>query len=328
MAEHYPRLRYQASGRVPIGEFRYTLLALLFSFLWAAAFIGVKVALRSSPPIFLMAFRFLVAGVLLLAYARLRGLVLPATLAEWAPLALLGLLNNAIYLGLSSIGLRGVSAGMAAVLASTNPLLLALAAAWLLGERLTAWKVAGLLTSFAGVVWMMRSRMVGGDRPDAMALILLSICFLVAGTVVFKRLRLAQGLLVVNGGQLLVAGAALIVPSLIWEPVGSVRFTASFLVAQAFLILGVSCAGMLIWFWLLRHGDASRASAYFFVNPVIGLFLGWLLLGEEFHPQDLAGSVAVALGIYLVQRSEGWAGPPAGRRPAGRGRRVREESEL
>ena len=104
-------------------------------------------------------------------------------------------------------------------------------------------------------------------------------------------------------GGLLAAGVALFLPSLALEPIGTVRFTPSFLAAQAFLILGVSCLGMLIWFWLLRHGDASRASAYFFLNPVLGLFLGALLLGEPLRVQDFAGSAAVAIGIYLVQRA-------------------------
>lgn len=285
---------------------RYTLLAVLFSLLWAAAFIGVKVALRSSPPLFLMAFRFLVAGTLLLCFARLRGRRLPGTLAGWGPLVVLGLLNNALYLGLSSTGLQHVSAGMGAVLASTNPLLLALVAAWLLGERLTPAKVLGLLLSFGGVVWIMRSRMGDENRPGGMALMLLAIVFLVAGTVVFKKLRVPQDLLVVNGGQLFAAGVALSISSLLLEPVGTVRFTASFMAAQAFLILGVSCLGMLIWFWLLRHGDASRASAYFFLNPVLGLGLGALLLGESLRLGDFAGSAAVAIGILIVQRS----GPP------------------
>ena len=282
---------------------RYTLLAVLFSLLWASAFIGVKVALQSSPPLFLMAFRFLVAGGLLLTYARLRGRRLPRTRAEWGPLVALGLLNTALYLGLSSIALQHLSAGTGAVLASTNPLLLALVAAWLLGERLTAAKIAGLLLSFTGVVWIMRARMGDADRPEAMGLAMLAIGFLVTGTLVFKKLRVAQDLLVVNGAQLLAAGVALFLPSLALEPIGTVRFTPSFLAAQAFLILGVSCLGMLIWFWLLRHGDASRASAYFFLNPVLGLFLGALLLGEPLRVQDFAGSAAVAIGIYLVQRA-------------------------
>ena len=59
---------------------------------------------------------------------------------------------------------------------------------------------------------------------------------------------------------------------------------------------------MLIWFWLLTHGDATRASAFFFLNPIFGLFLGALFLGEPLTAIDFAGSAAVALGIYLVQR--------------------------
>lgn len=282
---------------------RYTALAVLFSALWAGAFVAVKVALADSPPLFLMAFRFLAAGLLLLAWARLRGCPLPASWREWRPLVVLGLLNNALYLGVGSMALRHVSAGTAAVLASTNPLILALAAWWLLGERVGAARVAGLLLSFAGVVWIMHSRAGANDRPGWMIAMLAAIGFLVAGTVLFKRLRLRHDLVVVNGAQLLAAGLALAGPSLALEPVALVRFTPAFLAAQAFLVLGVSCLGMGIWFWLLSHGDASRASAYFFLNPVLGLFLGALLLGEPLRLQDFAGSAAVAAGIYVVQRS-------------------------
>ena len=298
MPEHSPD-----GGQAGPPGLRYTLLALLFTSLWAAAFVAVKVALWSSPPFFLMASRFLVAGVLLLAYGRLRGQSLPATAGYWARHAALGLLNYALYLGLTAVALRHLSVGTGAVLASTNPLLLAVVAAWLLKERLTLWKVVGLLTTFGGVVWIMRHRMGDQDRPGPMALILLAIALLVAGTILFKRRRLTQNLVVVNGVQLLIAELALMIPSLLFEPVGSVRFTASFLAAQAFLVFGVSCAGMGIWFWLLSHGDATRASAYFFLNPVLGLFLAALFLGELLSPRDFVGSAAVALGIYLVQRS-------------------------
>lgn len=295
-----------------VSALRYTALAVLFCALWAAAFIGVKVGLRSAPPFWLMTARFLGAGGLVLALARLRGRAIPTTLAGWWPLVALGLLNNALYLGLAAVALRHLSAGTAAVLASTNPLLLAVLAALWLDERLSPAKVGGLLTSFAGVVFIMRTRMGAADRPGAMALMLAAIVFLVAGTVVFKKLRSAQDLLVVNGGQLLAGGVALLLPALALEPVRSVRFTVSLAGALAFLIVGVSGAGMLIWFWLLSHGDATRASAYFFLNPVLGLLFGAGLLGEPLGARDLAGAAAVAAGIYLVQR----AGPEkrAGRR--------------
>lgn len=286
----------------------YTTLALLFSFLWASAFMGVKIGLRSSPPLFLMGFRFLIAGALLLLVARLRGHPFPGARRDWRRLAVLGLLNNAAYLGLSAIALRHLSGGMGAVLASTNPLMLAAVAPWVLQERLGAARVAGLALAFASVLAIMYARTGAGDPPGAMALILLANALMVAGTVLFKRWAPRHPLTVVNGTQLLAASAALLLPSLLWEPVAAVRWDPAFLGAIAYLALAVSCGAMLIWFYLLRSGDASKASAFFFLNPVIGLFLGALLLGEPLRPQDFAGTAGVALGIYLVQRA-----PAAGR---------------
>ena len=280
---------------------RYTLLALVFCHLWSGAFVAVKVGLASSPPLFLMASRFLIAGAVLLAGAWLTGRALP-TPREWGGIVLLGLLNNAIYLGLTAIALRDVSAGMGAILASTNPLILAMVAPWFLGERVSRRKVAGLVVAFGGVVWVMSSRVGPDNRPGAMALVVFSIMFLVAGTILFKRIRPDQDLIVVNAGQLFVAGLALTVPSVLLEPLASVRLTPSFMATQAYLIVGVSWTGMLIWFWLLRHGDATRASAWFFLNPVIGIFLGATLLGEPLRAQDFLGAATVAFGIHLVQR--------------------------
>jgi drug/metabolite transporter (DMT)-like permease len=284
-----------------VSAVRYTLLALVFCHLWSGAFVAVKVGLASSPPLFLMASRFLIAGAVLLAWAWLTGRALP-TPREWGGIVLLGLLNNAIYLGLTAIALRDVSAGMGAILASTNPLILAMVAPWFLGERVSRRKVGGLVMAFGGVVWVMSSRVGPENRPGAMALVVFSIMFLVAGTILFKRIRPDQDLIVVNAGQLFVAGLALTVPSVLLEPLASVQLTPSFMATQAYLIAGVSWTGMLIWFWLLRHGDATRASAWFFLNPVIGIFLGATLLGEPLRAQDFLGAATVAFGIHLVQR--------------------------
>jgi drug/metabolite transporter (DMT)-like permease len=285
------------------GRLRYTLLAFVFTTLWASAFVVVKVALRWSPPLFLMATRFLVAGVLMLAWARATGRPLPRGAAGWLPAVVLGLLNQGLYLGLTALSLQYISAGMGAVLASTNPLMLALVAPWALGERLGPVKVAGLLVSYAGVAGVMWSRLGEDNRPLGMALALLSVACIVAGTVVFKRLRGSHDLLVLNGGQVLASGLALIGPSLLWEDLGRVRPGPGFFLTQAYLILAMSVGAMLIWFWLLREGDATRASAWFFLSPVLGLFFGAALLGEPLGLHDFAGAAAVALGIWLVQRA-------------------------
>lgn len=297
----YPELDVLTTTR-PLATLPYTALALLFSLLWASAFVAVKVGLRSSPPLFLMGFRFLLAGLALVLAARLLGRVLPATRRDWARLGALGLLNYAVYLGSSAVALGHVSAGMGAILASTNPLLLAAAAPLLLGERLRAAQAAGMALAFASVVAVMSARTAVGDQPGAMGLLLLANLVLTIGTVLFKRWPLRQDLLVVNGVQLLVAAVALLVPSLLVEPVATVRWGWEFLGAVFYLAVAVSCGAMLIWFFLLRNGAASRASAFFFLNPIFGLLLGALLLGEPLRAFDLAGALGVALGVYLAAR--------------------------
>src|SRR4030081_1931858 len=122
----------------------YVPLAIAFSFLWASAFLAVKVALASSPPLFLMGSRFMVAAALLLGFAALRGSAFPTGARAWARLSVLGLLNYALYLGIAAVALRHLSAGMGAVLASTIPLLLAAAGFAFLGERLSGPRPAGL----------------------------------------------------------------------------------------------------------------------------------------------------------------------------------------
>ena len=176
-------------------------------------------------------------------------------------------------------------------------------APWALGERMTRQRGFGLALSYVGVVWVMWSRLGDANRPEAMALFFVAITFLVSGTIAFKRLAPTTDRLVLTGGQLLVAGLVLIGPALLVEPLGDLRLTSSFLLSQAYLIVGASWIAMLIWFWLLDHGDATRASAWFFLNPILGLALGTLLLGEPLGGNDLLGATAVAIGIWLVQRS-------------------------
>jgi drug/metabolite transporter (DMT)-like permease len=271
--------------------------------LWAGAFIAIKIALLGSPPLTLQASRFLVAGAGLLLIARALGRRLPRRADDWRAVVILGLLNHALYLGVTTFAIQRMSAGMAAVLASTNPVMLALVAPWALGERMSVMKAGGLALSYAGVVWVMWSRVGPDNQPAAMALFLVSVVFLVSGTIAFKRLEPALDRLVLTGGQLLVAGLVLAAPAMLAERWTDVQLTGTFALAQGYLIVGVSWIAILIWFWLLDHGDASRASAWFFLNPILGLLLAALLLGESLDAQDLLGAAAVAGGIYLVQRS-------------------------
>lgn len=281
----------------------YAPLAVVFSLLWASAFVAVKIGLNSSPPLFLMWSRFLIAGAILILAGLLLGHRPPADARTWARLAVLGLLNYGAYLGISVIALEHVSGGMGAVLASTNPLMVAMVAPLLLKESLGKTRIAGSLVAFVSVVLVMYSRAGAANRPFSMALILIANAFLVGGTVLFKRWQPREDLTILNGVQLAAAGLALMIPGLLTEPLHNVHVTQELLAAIAYLILVVSLGAMTIWFLLLRSGDAARASSYFFLNPIFGLFLGAVLLAEPLHPLDFLGTLGVAAGIYLVNRS-------------------------
>lgn len=277
----------------------------MFCLLWSSAFAAAKIAVHDGPPLVLLSARFLLAGVLLLAVARLgAGWRLPAP-RELAMLALLGVLNNALYLGLSWTGLTTVSSAFMAVLISTNPLLIGILAAPVLGERLTWRKLAGLCLGLAGVALVLRSRL-SGMHEDLHGTLLAggALLALVAGTLLYKRLAPAAGLWTATGVQSLAGGLALLPVALSLESAADVRLTASLVGSMAYMVVAVSMGGYYLWFLILGRASATSASALHFLMPPLGLLFGWALLGEPVSRLDLLGIVPIALGIWLATRRE------------------------
>lgn len=275
-----------------------------FCVLWSSAFAAAKFALADCPPLLFLVARFLLAGLALLAVARAVG---PWRLPAWRELAglvLLGALNNALYLGLSWSGMTTVSSAFAAVLISTNPLLIGVLAGPVLGERLSARRVLGLCLGLAGVAVVLRSRLYGAMPEDAHGVLLTggALVALVAGTLLYKRLRPATGLWMSTGVQAM-AGAAVLLPFALWrESLADVQWTPGLLGSMAYMVAAVSVGGYYLWFRILGRASATSASALHFLMPPLGLLFGWALLGEAVSWHDLLGIVPIALGIWLATR--------------------------
>jgi drug/metabolite transporter (DMT)-like permease len=280
-----------------------TALAILYVFLWASAFVPSRVVSTSAPPLWILVVRFSLSGGLLLTSARAAGIPFPSDLRTWAELALLGLFGNALYLGLTYTALKHLSSGMGAIIASMNPLLLALVAPRLLGEPLTRRKLLGMLLGFSGVLLAMHAR--AGTQAARAHDVLLALCAVfasVTSTVVFKRIRSRPHPLMVNAVQLASAAVLVLPAALLREGAPRIAFSLPVVVALLWLVVVMSIGASLLWFWLLRHGDASRVSAFYFLTPVFGLFLGALLLGERVAPLDGVGLAVIVLGLTLVTR--------------------------
>ncbi len=274
-----------------------------FCFLWSSAFAAAKIAVRDCPPLTLLTIRFLIAGALMLGLAAASGRwKLPAG-RDLASLILLGVLNNALYLGLSWSGMTTVSSAFTAVLISTNPLLIGVLAGPVLGERLGWRKLLGLCLGLAGVALVLRSRL-SGMQEDLHGTLLVTggLVALVAGTLLYKLLKPTSGLWTSTGIQSLAGAAALLPFALAHESLGDAHMTASLFWSMAYMIVAVSMGGYYLWFMILGRASATAASALHFLMPPLGLLFGWAVLGEHVSWLDLLGIVPIALGIWLATR--------------------------
>jgi drug/metabolite transporter (DMT)-like permease len=276
----------------------------LFCLLWSFAFVAGKIGVTDCPPLILLTARFSLAGILILGITALRGEAWSSlTWRDAAVFAVLGVANNALYLGLGYTGLKTVSAGLGGLIVSANPVFTAVLAAVFLGEALTWRKVTGLLLGIAGVGFIVWHRMsVGSDSLHGILFTLASLASIVVGTILFKVLAPKGSLWVGNGVQNLAAGIVLLPIAFTFSDVSDIVPSARLFGAFAFLVLGGSILAYLLWFHLLKVCGATAASAYHFLMPPLGMLFAFLVLGEHVEFRDLLGIIPVALGIYLVTR--------------------------
>jgi drug/metabolite transporter (DMT)-like permease len=289
---------------VPRSRFNTLPLAIgLFCLLWSYAFVAGKIGVTHCPPLILLAARFSLAGILILGATLIRGDDWSLSWRDAAIFAVLGVANNALYLGLGYTGLQSVSAGLGGLIVSANPVFTAGLAALLLGEGMTWRKASGLLLGIIGVTLIVWHRLsVGTDSLHGIVFTLASLASIVAGTILFKLLAPKGSLWIGNGVQNLAAGIVLTPVALTFADFHAIDFTPGLIGAFAFLVLGGSILAYWLWFHLLKVCGATAASAYHFLMPPLGMLFAYLVLAEHVEARDLLGIIPVALGIYLVTR--------------------------
>lgn len=288
---------------VPHSRFSTLPLAIgLFCLLWSYAFVAGKIGVTHCPPLILLAARFSLAGILIPGATLIRG----GWSLSWrdaAIFAVLGIANNALYLGLGYTGLQSVSAGLGGLIVSANPVFTAALAALLLGEGMTRRKASGLLLGVIGVTLIVWHRLsVGTDSLHGIVFTLASLASLVAGTILFKLLAPRGSLWIGNGVQNLAAGIVLTPVAFTFADIHAIDVTPGLIGAFAFLVLGGSILAYWLWFHLLKVCGATAASAYHFLMPPLGMLFAYLVLGEHVEARDLLGIIPAALGIYPVTR--------------------------
>lgn len=269
----------------------------LFSVVWSSAFVAGKIGLRFTDPLTLLALRFALAAALLLPAclpAMARHLRQDRTLLRDA--VLLGVLNNALYLGLTFQALRFISPELVIIVVSCAPFLTCLIAGMLGLERIGARTGAGIAIGFGGVLLITLARPLGAVAAAGLALAALGTACFAAATVFYRHRAAAHAPQQVNFWQSLTA-AALLLPFARMPSVG-----APLAAVVAYLAAVVTVGGMWLWMDLIRRCGAATASAFHLANPLSGLLLAHLVLGSAILPTDLPGIAAIVGGILLATR--------------------------
>jgi drug/metabolite transporter (DMT)-like permease len=278
--------------------------------LWGSTYLAMRLAIATIPPFLMAASRHLTAGVLLYAFARLRGAPRPR-LEHWRSAAIIGGLLLAIGNGAVVWAEQRVSSGMASLLISSEPMWIVLFA-WLRrdGRRPRPQVVVGLLVGLAGLALLVRPGHDGGAAVDLVgvaALLLASISW-AAGSLYVQRATLPSSPLLSTSMQMLCGGGLLFVAgSLTGEPAHFAlsQISASSALAVLYLVVFGSLIGYTAYTWLLRSASAVLVSTYAYVNPVVAVFLGWALVHEQVTGGMLLGAAVILVGVALITTASG-----------------------
>jgi drug/metabolite transporter (DMT)-like permease len=276
----------------------------LFLLLWSSGFVFLKLGLAYADPLTFLALRYAcVVAILLVPFIAMKA-PLPATRAAWLHLAMVGLLIQAGYFAFTYLSLKaGSSAAEVALITSQQPILIGLLAPAIAGERVDAVRWTGLALGVAGAAIVILSRSsVHASAPLGVLFAVLALLSMTAGTLYEKRFGQATHPVTANLVQYSVGLAVSAPLAFLLEPM-RIAWSPGLFGSLAYLVLANSIVAITLFLAMIRHGEASRVSALFFLVPPSTAVIAFLVLGEPIPPLAWAGMALAALGILLVMRS-------------------------
>jgi drug/metabolite transporter (DMT)-like permease len=274
--------------------------------LWGSTYIGIRIAIESFPPLAMAAIRHSMVGLILYPILRIKTGIKP-TAAHWWTAAVTGVSLLCVSNGGLSWAEQKVPSGIAALLVATISLWLVILD-WLRprGTRPGPLVFVGLVLGFAGMALLVGPAKLGGagriDLVGTGVLVIASFVWACASLYSKQRVMPASPLLVV-AMQSLAGAAALWVAAIVSGEVRAVHFAAisgRSWMALIYLIVFGSGMGFTAYLYVLKHSTASKVATYAFVNPVVALFLGWILVGETITTRTALAAVVILTAVVLV----------------------------
>lgn len=284
--------------------FFWAIAPLLFVGFWAGGYSFGKFGLQYTSPMTLLSLRFAGALLVLLPLLFLLKVTLPKTRQHWGALIVLGALMQGGYFGLTYFAIQqGIDAGTAALVHSLQPILVAILAPKLVGERVTRVLWLGLIMGLSGVVVVVVAKYQVGPSSMLAIFFVVAALFGMTGATLFEKRFGTPTHFVVNGLVQYAVGLAVVLPLAVSLEAMEVTWHPNLFIALTYLILGNSIIAVTIFVGLIQRGSASKVSALFFLVPPLALLMAWALVGETMPPLAWIGLVLSMMSIYVVNRA-------------------------
>ncbi len=272
---------------------------------WGSTYLAIDIAVQTIPPALMCGLRFSIAGVIMLAVCAAMGkriLYSPKQIALAAIVGLLLLMGGNLTLSYAELT---VSSGLAALIIAITPLWFLVLDSLLLGDHhISRRGKTGLLLGIVGLLVLVWPQLQSGSMGHREFWASISLIFgsftWALGSVLSKRWQSGMDVFSATGWQVVAAGVGNFVFALFAGDLSRARWTPRGLGAVGYLVVCGSWIGYTAYIWLLKHVPTSKVSTYAYVNPVVAVFLGWLILHEHVDRFILAGSAIVVLSVVLV----------------------------
>lgn len=275
-------------------------------FVWGSTFLAIRVGVQEVPPFLLAGMRFLLAGVILYSWMRLKGTTSPSS-REWTSASLLAVLIFVLDYGLLFWAERRVPSGIAAVMMATIPAFMALSEILFLRTQKLTMPLAFALAIGMGGVAVLVSRSLGlGEVPidasGALALLIAATSWSVASSLT-RKMPLPASKPMSSAAQMLSGGVLLtLVSGVLGEFHGFHLQTVSrgAWIALAYLVVAGSIVAFTAYVWLLHYESPTKVGTYAYVNPVVAVALGYFLGGEAVGPRTVLGTLFVLVSVVVI----------------------------
>lgn len=285
---------------------------------WGSTYLAIRFAVETIPPFMHASLRFLISGVILFLWRRAAGDPLP-TKSNWKATAIVGTLLLLGGNGLVALAEKSVPSGIAALMISTSPFWLVLFEAFRAGGTKPNWQsILGLVIGFAGVFYLIGPKELTGSNQafDVFGIILLLFAPLLwsLGSIYARGADVPKSTLMSTAMQMLTGSVSLFIVSVVAGELKGFSFVEVSMRSWwglAYLIAFGSLVGFVAYGWLLHNAPVSLFSTYAYVNPVVAVFLGWLLANEELNARIAVASAIIIGSVIFINYARQLSGRTA-----------------